>query len=249
MESKHALISKVITSLLLCVGIVWGSYYLGKGVENKGRPEGSIAVKGLGSQDFTADLIVLEGYFSVENDDLQLGFAESSRQKDELESFLIELGIPASEITFQAATYSELDRSIYNDTGKFIGYEPYFRLRQEFEIRSNEVAYVEKVSRKISDVLDKGIRINMYSPRYYYTKLADLKHEMIKKATQDAKERAEIIATQSGGELGALRDARMGVFQITGQYSDEDYSWGGSFNTADKEKTASITINLTYESN
>ena len=90
------------------------------------------------------------------------------------------------------------------------------------------MAYVEKVSRKISDVLDKGIRINMYSPRYYYTKLADLKHEMIKKATEDAKERAEIIATQSGGELGALRDARMGVFQITGQYSDEDYSWGGS---------------------
>ena len=79
-----------------------------KGCRNKGRPEGSIAVKGLGSQDFTADLIVLEGYFSVENDDLQLGFAESSRQKDELESFLIELGIPASEITFQAATYSEL---------------------------------------------------------------------------------------------------------------------------------------------
>ena len=72
---------------------------------------------------------------------------------------------------------------------------------------------------------------------------------MIKKATEDAKERAEIIATQSGGELGALRDARMGVFQITGQYSDEDYSWGGSFNTADKDKTASITINLTYESN
>ncbi len=149
MESKHVLVSKVVASLLLCVGIVWGSYYLGKGVENKGRAEGSIAVKGLGSQDFTADLIVLEGYFSVENDDLQLGFAESSRQKDELESFLIELGIPVSEITFQAATYSELDRSVYNDTGKFIGYEPYFRLRREFEIRSNEVAYVEKVSRKI----------------------------------------------------------------------------------------------------
>ena len=103
MESKHALIAKVITSLLVCVGIVWGSYYLGKGVENKGRAEGSIAVKGLGSQDFTADLIVLEGYFSVENDDLQLGFAESSRQKDELEAFLVDLGIPTSEITFPNA--------------------------------------------------------------------------------------------------------------------------------------------------
>ena len=89
MESKHALISKVITSLLLCVGIVWGSYYLGKGVENKGRPEGSIAVKGLGSQDFTADLIVLEGYFSVENDDLQLGLPNQVDKKMNWNPFLL----------------------------------------------------------------------------------------------------------------------------------------------------------------
>ena len=194
MESKHVLVSKVITSLFLCIGIIWGAYYLGKGVENKGRPEGSIAVKGSGSQDFTADLIVLEGYFSVENDDLQLGFAESSRQKDELEAFLVDLGVPASAITFQAATYAELQRDVYNDTGKWLGYESYFRLRQNFEMRSNDVASVEKASRKISDVLDKGILINIYSPRYYYTKLADLKHEMIKKATEDARQRAEIIA-------------------------------------------------------
>ena len=103
--------------LPLCwyVWVLYRFYYLGKGVENKGRAEGSIAVKGL-KPDFTADLIVLEGYFSVENDDLQLGLPNRS-SKEELEAFLVDLGIPTSEITFQA-TYSALDRSLYNDTGK-----------------------------------------------------------------------------------------------------------------------------------
>ena len=64
---------------------------------------------------------------------------------------------------------------------------------------------------------------------------------MISKATEDARIRAERIAQNAGGQLGNLISARMGVFQITGQNSGEDYSWGGSFNTSDKKKTATIT--------
>ena len=39
----------------------------------------------------------------------------------------------------------------------------------------------------------------------------------------------------------------MGIFQITGQNSKESYSWGGTFNTSSREKTASITMKLTYK--
>lgn len=84
-------------------------------------------------------------------------------------------------------------------------------------------------------------------PRYYYTKLADLKIEMISKATEDARIRAEKISEFSGGNLGELQSARMGIFQITGQNSNEDYSWGGTYNTSSREKTASITMKLNYE--
>ena len=47
--------------------------------------------------------------------------------------------------------------------------------------------------------------------------------------------------------MGKLKRSQMGVFQIVGQYSDEDYSWGGSFNTSSKYKTASITVKNTYK--
>jgi hypothetical protein len=69
---------------------------------------------------------------------------------------------------------------------------------------------------------------------------------MISKAKEDARLRAERIAESSGSKLGNLISANMGIFQITGQNSTEDYSWGGTFNTSSKEKTASITMRLSY---
>ena len=71
---------------------------------------------------------------------------------------------------------------------------------------------------------------------------------MISKATADARARAEKIAENSGGNLGDLISAKMGIFQITGQNSKESYSWGGTFNTSSREKTASITMKLDYKS-
>lgn len=70
---------------------------------------------------------------------------------------------------------------------------------------------------------------------------------MISRATEDARIRAEKIAHNSGSTLGELIDAKMGIFQITGQNSNENYSWGGTFNTSDKKKTASITMKLNYK--
>ena len=95
---------------------------------------------------------------------------------------------------------------------------------QSVEIESKEVDKIEKVSREITELLNQGVQFYSQAPRYYYTKLADLKIEMISKATEDARLRAENIAKFSGGNLSTLESAKMGIFQITGQNSGEDYS-------------------------
>jgi uncharacterized protein len=69
---------------------------------------------------------------------------------------------------------------------------------------------------------------------------------MIAEATKDAYTRAQKIAENAGGGVGKLKNADMSVFQITAQNSSEDYSWGGSYNTTSKKKTAT-TIKLDYE--
>jgi hypothetical protein len=66
------------------------------------------------------------------------------------------------------------------------------------------------------------------------------------KASADAKLRAETIAKNSGSGLGDIKNASMGIFQITGKNSDEEFSYGGVFNTTSRVKTASITIKIDY---
>jgi hypothetical protein len=59
--------------------------------------------------------------------------------------------------------------------------------------------------------------------------------------------RAEKIAKAAGSALGALKSSDLGVFQITGQYENEEYSWGGVFNTRSKLKTARVTVTCRYK--
>ena len=120
-------------------------------------------------------------------------------------------------------------------------------MTQSFEVQSKSVDLVEQTSREVSKLIDAGIELNSHSPQYYYTQLAALKIKMIEEATKDAKNRAETIAKNGGGSLGDLTYASMGVFQITAENSSDEYSWGGSFNTSSKRKTASITMRLNYE--
>ncbi len=84
------------------------------------------------------------------------------------------------------------------------------------------------------------------SPAYYYSKLGDLKIGLLAKASADGRKRAETIAEHGGNSLGRLNKATMGVFQITGQNMDEDYSFGGVFNTTSINKTATITVKMEY---
>lgn len=69
---------------------------------------------------------------------------------------------------------------------------------------------------------------------------------LIEKASADARMRAEKIAVNAGTKIGSVASARMGVFQITGANSNEEFSAGGSFNTANRNKKARITMRIEY---
>lgn len=86
-----------------------------------------------------------------------------------------------------------------------------------------------------------GVQFESLPPQYFYTKLADLKIEMLSLATEDAVKRAEQIAKSTGTKVERLRSAYMGVFQITPLYSTEVSDYGINDTTSiDKEITAVV---------
>jgi hypothetical protein len=237
---------KSFSSIVFSIAIISAAYLLGDAIINRNNGQGNISVTGLGNANFTSDLIVWEGSFSNTNKQLKLAYNNLEKDKKIITEYLISKGISANEIVFKAVQSRKDNKSIYVN-GKYAGDEFLgYVLTQSLQIDSKNVETVEKISREITELLNKGIEFYSQPPRYYYTKLADLKVEMISKATADARARAEKIADNSGGQLGDLISAKMGIFQITGQNSNESYSWGGAFNTSSKEKTASITMKLDY---
>ena len=179
---------------------------------------------------------------------LKQAYLTLEKNKFTINEYLAKKGIKTEQLIYSAVKTNQKNKQLYSSDGKFMG-EKFigYELTQTVQIESKEVDKIEKVSREIKELLNQGVQFYLESPRYYYTKLADLKIQMISKATEDAKFRAEKISEFSGGKLGKLESAKMGIFQITGQNSKENYSWGGTFNTSSREKTASITMKLIYK--
>ncbi len=236
------------SALIFGIAIIIASLLLGNAYVNRNRPDGSIQVTGLGKTDFTSDLIVWECNFETQHVDLQTAYAKLDKDKKLIEQYLLSKGVSKDDLIFGAVQSNRKMRVKYSTSGNYMGEEfEAYRLSATVKIESSDISKIESISREITELLNQGVNLYSHLPRYYYTKLADLKIDLISQATEDARIRAEKIAENAGGKLGELVSARMGVFQITGQNSTENYSWGGTFNTMDKEKTASITMKLVYK--
>lgn len=237
-----------LNAILFSIAITVAAVVLGNAYVNRAKVESAIVVTGSGNIDFTSDLIVWSGSFSKENVNLKEASKALESDRKAIEKYLIANGIPTSDFVFNVIQTQERTKSNYTDDGKYMGDEFLgYSLTQSVEISSKDVNKVEAISRKITELLNEGISFYSEAPRYYYTKLADLKIELVSLATEDARMRAEKIAEKSGGALGDLIAAQMGIIQITGQNSTEEYAWGGTFNTSSREKSASITMKLSYE--
>lgn len=236
-----------LNAIIFGIAIIVASIFLGNAYVNRNKKTGEISVTGLGKKEFNSDLIIWGGTFDAFNRDLKSAYNELERKKRIVKNFLKRKGLKEDDFVFNAVNSDRREKSLYTEDGKYIGSEFVgYSLRQALSIESKEVTKIQKLSREISELLNEGVDFQSNSPRYYYTKLSDLKIEMISKATENARIRVEQIAKNSGGEMGDLLSAKMGVFQITGQNSQEDYSWGGTFNTSSYRKTASITMKLVY---
>ncbi len=236
-----------INTLLISVAIIVAAIVLGGAYTKKFKTTETISVTGLGEENFESDLIVWQASFSKFGENLKYASSELKSDREKIKSYLVSKGVKPEQIVFSSVDIQkEYDRN-YDNYGnlisnQFLGYS----LNQSLRIESNEVNKIEMISREVTDLINQNIQLSSNSPEYYFTKLAALKLKMIENATKDARERADKIATNAGSSLGDLKNSSMGIIQITAQNSSEDYSWGGSFNTSSKLKTASITIRLEY---
>ncbi|HTG67559.1 MAG TPA: SIMPL domain-containing protein [Flavobacterium sp.] len=242
------MIKNSLNVIIIAFAIVISAYLFSNAFQNRNKNTDTISVTGLGKTDFVSDLIVWSGTFSRKSSSLKEAYASIDADREKIKTYLAGKGIAPNEIVFSAVNFNKEYQNTYNENGtirenKFTG----FSLTQSITIQSKEVNKIEELSRQASELINSGIEFYSNAPEYYYTKLAELKIKMIAEATKDASSRAKSIAENADANLGHLKKSDMGVFQIIGQNSSEDFSYGGSFNTQSKNKTATITVKLVYQ--
>jgi hypothetical protein len=205
-----------------------------------------ISVTGSAKKTIQSDLIVWTGRISVNNTDLAAGYDELKAAEAKSLGYLRDQNVPVESITVSAIStqkhYVRDEKG--HDTDKVSSYE----LVQTVQISSSEVERVAEIARKVTELIKEGVLLESNAPQYHFTKLADLKISMLAEATKDATARAQQIAQNSGATLGAIREARMGVMQITPVHSnavsDMGYSDTSSF---EKEITAVVSAKFSLE--
>lgn len=224
------------------VAVLIGAYTY----KNRNRSNDVISVTGLAKQDFDSDLVTWSGRYSRRNPELKKAYELLRADLSSVTEFLKVKKIDPDEMTVSSISIEKEYEDVRDPQGNFTKRFKGFLLTQHVRVESKTIDKVETLARDITDLIDKGIEFYSDQPQYYYTKLGELKIEMIAAATRDGRVRAEKISENARGKIGSLRYSSLGVFQITRPNSSAESSWEGTFDTASRKKTAAITIKLQF---
>ena len=202
-----------------------------------------IRVTGSAQKQIKSDYAVWIGAFSRREILMADAYKKLGEDLEKVQKYLTGQGIPEKDIIINQieteTVYKKNEKG--NDTNTIEGY----RLKQSVELRSNDVEKIARISREATSLINEGIEFYSGSPDYSYTKLDELKVEMLAKATENAKLRADNMVKATGNKIGFMRSAKMGVFQITPINSTEISDWGVN-DTSSLEKKVTAVVNASF---
>lgn len=259
-EKQNSIPDKIIVTLkaggiffaianIICVGILTWAYLAVK-LEPK-----TLSVTGCARKSIQSDWVCWSGGIVAKDADLGKAYDALKKATDLTKAFIISNGILEKEITLSAI---KTERRFHID----ITYPPsgssaeaikivtekveMYTLSQTVSISSSDVIKVPVISRTITSLIKDGVEIDSWAPSFLYTKLSELKINMLADATKDATTRAEQIVMNANGHLGKLVEAHMGVIQINPK-GISAATGDGVNDTTSFEKEISTTVSASFE--
>ncbi|MCX7883803.1 MAG: SIMPL domain-containing protein [Caloramator sp.] len=234
----------IIIAVIISAAIIVSSAFISSGIKNIKSGKNTITITGSAKKQIKSDFVKWTGAFSAYSPNLKEAYAILKASNERVKQYLLSKGLSEKDLVFSSILTSVKNEILPNGmvANKVEGYT----LTQNVEIKSNDVDLITKISRESTELINQGVQFESYPPQYYYTKIADLKVEMLGLATKDAMLRAEQIAKNTNVKVGKLKASRMGVFQITPPYSTE-VSDAGIFDTSSIDKEITAVVNCEFD--
>ena len=213
-------------------------------------PRDTIRVTGSATKRIVSDLIEWDSTVRHSEGRRADAYRAVDRDVSKTVAYLEDKGVPREAIRISSVTIHPYYTTEYEQVGtetvshsRLAGYEA----SQSITVTSSEVELIERISREVTALLDQDIPIESEEPRYHYTKLDDLKIEMLAAAAADARTRAdEILAAAGDASRGELVSTHMGVININPANSTAT-SWEGINDKSSLDKDIMTIVHVTYE--
>lgn len=168
-----------------------------------------------------------------------VAYATIKKQLPLVDEYLTKNGIAKKDIEVLTPnfypTYGTNPKTGYPNS-EIVGYN----YTQSISVNSPDVDKIKELSIGIQSLLNNGVNLTSNAPEYNYSKLPDLKVELLEQATIDAKTRAKSMLKANNNRVGSIKSVKMGVFQITPPTSNSVADWGISDTTTIDKKVSAV---------
>ncbi len=223
------------SSLILCSLIGGSTFIRSKSLQDR------ISVTGSAYKDVVSDTAKwrMQITTSTGMGDLAAGNAKVAADLKAVKKFLKEKEIEDAAIT--VAPVNVETRLDYNTGGTPVGYN----LRQEVTVEGADVEKISSAAEAAGALLAQGAVVSTMNLEYFIGNLPALRIELMGAAMRDAQKRADAIVESVDASVGALREASMGVLQVTAQNS-MDVSDYGAYDTSAINKRVTAVVRASF---
>ncbi len=234
----------VVLGVVIALGSIFSSYVLSEAIVDFQKLQNrTIRVTGSASRNVTSDSSSWSINFKTRALTLKDGYAKLNSDASNIKDFLLSKGIDEKNINFSSiGSYENYKRnSNGNTTNEIDSYTVY----QSVTIKADDTETLTKLSKEADVLINQDINLNAENVQYFVSNLDDIKVEMVGEASKNAKQRAESLVKGTGGQIGTINSAKMGVFQIVPVDSTEVSDYGYN-DTSSIEKKVVATVTATF---
>ena len=213
--------SAFILGLAIFCGLGILGFLLGDAALKVKNMERSVRVKGLCEREYPANIVIWPIQFTVADNDLKNLYQTIENNSRKIIDFLNKNQIDSADITRNPPAITDKSAQSYGGTDRI---QFRYSATQTISVYSRDINTVRKAMRTLADLGREGIVFNNenYAAKteYIFTRLNEVKPEMIEEATRNARTVALKFAKDSNSRLGKIKRASQGQFSI----SDRDKS-------------------------
>lgn len=224
--------------LFLAFGVALGGYFISKTMYNAKIAINTAEAKGLAERRVEADRANWKLIFKVvgaKREEIAKLYMKSEEHQKTIIDLLKESGFDEGEIEIGVIDYIYKE---YRDENQVLVDQKH-QLVGSISVETSKVRLVSKVRASVNKLIAQGIDIENQAPSYLFTKINEIKPDMLREATKNARIAANEFAENAGVSVGGIRSARQGSFFIR----DAGESYG---DTKKIEKDVRVVTTITF---